>query len=44
MEMRIGDSLLFLRRELDNVGWLRVWLIGGCYLFKRSQEHPLTLR
>ncbi len=45
MEIGIGDRLLFLRRELDTVGWLRVWLIGDCYLFNRlSQEHRLTLR
>ena len=43
MEMGIVDSPLFLRGELDTFGWLRVWFVGGFYLFNRlSQEHPLT--
>lgn len=45
MEIGIGDSPLFLRGKFDTFGWLRVWLVGGCYLSNRlSQEHPLTLR
>jgi len=45
MEIGISDSPLFLRGELDTVGWLRVWLVVNWYLFNRLfQEHPLTLR
>ena len=41
----MSDSPLFLRSDLDTIGWLRVLLVGDCYLFNRlSQEHPLTFR
>jgi hypothetical protein len=45
MEIGISDSPLFLRGDLDTVGWLRLWLVGDCYLYNMlSQELLLTLR
>ena len=45
MKIWKSDSPLFLRCELDTIRWLRLWLVGDCYLFSRlPQQHPLTFR
>jgi hypothetical protein len=38
IEIRVGDSLFFFRGELNDVGWLRVFLVDAYYLFNRLSK------